>query len=342
MGKTLKIKGGTPVKLGYVLRHLITREEKILNENKSIGNGNYFITSKNINNFIKKTANINNNNNTDKFLYKYEGEYYYFDGKNAWEIENKQSGGYKKNKKKTKKQKKQSIKGGMFKGMFTRSNSNTAAQSIQTISVQIPGKETPIIFNVGDMIKCRFKPNKKNNDTSYYYVVIKKFNNYNGYTPIHMECLPWIVQNNIIKEGHFPSSLQGFLTQKQTLYNTTYSTAHFNIYFSEIEGNDSLRVIDYDTLEFIDNSEYANLESYKSAMGYGVFPMGYGVFPKLNIKRGKAVLTLVLNNKGKAELIPALPTERGEAERGEAERGEALPTERGEAELITALPTKEE
>jgi len=197
--------------------------------------------------------------------------------------------------------------------MFTRSKSNPAPQSIQrpqsiqTFSVKIPDNETPIIFNVGNMIRCKFKPNKENNDPSFYYVVIKKFNDYNGYTPMHMECLPWIVQHDKIKEGHFPSSLNGYLTQKQTLYKTTYSTYDFDIYFSEIEGNNSLRVIDYATLEFIDNKEYANLESYK-------LEMGYSVTPALNNKRGEAVLIPELNNKrGEAELIPALNIESGPA-----------------------------
>jgi len=212
--------------------------------------------------------------------------------------------------KKTKKQKKQGIKGGMFgfkKSMRTQaavakspaavdnslaavakspaavSNSPAAVDnspapvskdnviiSISGISVQITGNEKPIIFNVGDMIKCRFKQDKTN-DTKYFIII--KFNNYHRSTPIHMGCLPWITRNNKIKDGGVPDSLPMYLAQKQLLDGTAYSsTDDLRVYFSEIEGNNSLRVIDFKTLEFIDNSEYANLESYKSAMGYSVLP----------------------------------------------------------------------
>jgi hypothetical protein len=238
-------------------------------------------------------------------------------------------GGYNK----TKKTKKQTIKGGMFKsfpGVFTRSKSNPAAVgnlpaavssspgavdnsaliskdniiiSISSgISVKIPNRATPIIFNVGNMIRCKFKPNKENKDLNYYYVVIKKFNDDNGYTPMHMECLPWIVQHNQIKEGRFPSSLNGYLTQIKTLSTPTYSTYDFDIYFSEIEGNNSHRVIDYETLKFIDIDEYADSKNYKLEMGYSVTSAS-------NNEREKSELNAELNNKrGAPELNPDLPT----------------------------------
>jgi hypothetical protein len=214
--------------------------------------------------------------------------------------------------KKTKKQKKQGIKGGsMFRGVFRRSNGNPAAVSntlvavgnspsisqhkvTTSITVKIVGEESPIVFNIGDMIKCKLKKYKASDDDSYYHLIIIKFNNENESSQLKMECLPWLFTTKII-EGYDASPR--WLLQKESMYKSKYSTDKFEISFSEIKGDESLRLIDYKTLKFIDYDEYYGSKNYQSAIVYSVLP-------RLTIER-PTELTPALKNESVAEL----PTE---------------------------------